>query len=206
MYIPKSFLIEDLPTLHDLMEAHNFATLISMVNGEPFATHIPYMVDRQRGPFGTLIAHVARANPHWKTLDETVTTLNIFQGPHAYISPAWYETHESVPTWNYAVVHAYGKPRLIHDTEALRAMVSTLVDVHESHFETPWEVVNAEPYMENQLKAIVGLEIEIERIEGKFKFNQNRSVTDQQGVIRAMESQNTADSQAVAQIMRNNLD
>ncbi len=204
MWIPRTFRNEDLPELHSLIDANNFGMLISQADDEPLATHLPFMIDRDRGPFGTLIAHMARANPHWKSWDAATRVLTVFQGPHAYISPAWYENQETVPTWNYAVVHAYGTPTLIHDGSDLRPMVERLTRQHEGE-STEWSLAQAEPVMESELKAIVGFEIPIDRLEGKYKFNQNRSREDQAGVVRNLTSSPHADERAVAAIMDANL-
>ena len=119
MYIPKAFREDDITTLHKFMREYSFATLITQHKGVPFATHLPFILDAQCGPNGALLAHVARANPQWHDFVDEQEVLVIFQGPHAYISPSWYEVELSVPTWNYAVVHAYGIPRLIEDGEEI---------------------------------------------------------------------------------------
>lgn len=202
MYIPKSFREEDLPTIHDLIERHNFGILFSIVEGDPTATHLPFLLDRERGQYGTLIAHFARANPHWKALDDSTTVLVVFQGVHDYISPVWYANQVTVPTWNYAAVHVYGKPKLIHETDQLRGLLQDLIDFHDHQ----WNPAQAEEYIEARLQAIVGIEVEIERIEGKMKFNQNKSVDDQLSVIHHLDAIDTPDAQEMATIMRRNLD
>jgi len=205
MYIPKSFREDDVHVLHTLMQRYNFATLFSQVDDEPFATHLPFMLDPSSGTYGTLIGHFARANPHWQMLQPDKTVLIVFQGAHEYISPSWYTTQETVPTWNYAVIHAYAKPRLIHEPEALRPIVTDLVHLHENAFEHPWDVEYAAPLMESSLKAIVGVELTIDRLEGKYKFNQNRSTEDQEGVIAVLETTTSPNAHEVAAIMRGNL-
>lgn len=202
MYLPRSFKEEDLPTLHALMRENSFAVLFSQTDDMPFATHLPFMVDSERGRYGTLIAHMARANPHWRQFEKSPEVLVIFQGPHAYISPAWYEDQVTVPTWNYAAVHAHGRPKLIHDKKELRGMVENLVRIHEKGIDSGWDIAQAEPIMETELKAIVGFEIPISRIEGKFKFNQNRSEEDRKGVIRALEKSDDPMQRIVAEVMR----
>src|SRR6476619_6129904 len=134
MYLPKSFQVEDLPELHAFMRAYNFATLVTQHEGAPFATHLPFLLDAERGPHGMLLAHMARANPQWRDFAAAGEALVIFQGPHAYISPSWYETHPSVPTGNYAVGHGYGRPQSVEDQAMLRHMLETLVDTHEAAF------------------------------------------------------------------------
>jgi transcriptional regulator len=197
MYTPKHFAENDIYILHDLIRNHNFAILFS---GDT-ATHLPFMIDSERGEYGTLIAHFARANSHWQQLSADDNVLVVFQGAHTYISPTWYPSASLIPTWNYAVVHAYGKPKLIHDPERLRQMLLDLVEFHEGNlFENM-----SEAFSNNRLEAIVGFEIPIERIEGKFKFNQNKSHQDQQGVISALENSSDSNQRAVAEIMKKNL-
>lgn len=205
MWIPRTFRNEDLPELHDLIEANSFGLLFSQDGEEPWGTHLPFMLDRDRGEFGTLIAHMARANPHWKSWSESTRALSVFQGPHSYISPEWYENQETVPTWNYAVVHAYGTPRLIQDPIELRPMVERLTRLHEGAGRD-WDLSQAEPVMDIELKAIVGFEIPIERLEGKYKFNQNRSREDQSGVVDHLSAADDPLGRGVAGIMRRNLE
>lgn len=205
MYIPGSFRQTDLAVLHAMIEQYNFAIMFSQHDGLPYATHLPFLLDPSRGEYGTLIAHIARANPHWKKIDAATEVLIVFQGPHSYISPSWYQEQESVPTWNYVAVHAYGTPVMIHEPSAIRPIVDKLVDVHETAIQSPWDRSLAEPDMDTDLRAIVGLEIPIRRLEGKFKLNQNRSQEDQAGVIRALEHSDDPMQREIAEIMRGNL-
>lgn len=202
MYTPSSFKETDPDILFELIERYNFGILFSQHGDQPEATHLPFMVDRSRGLQGTLIAHFARANKHWKTLDENREVLTVFQGPHTYISPSWYKNRKTVPTWNYATVHVYGKPKLIHETEAILEMVTRLTHYHENQIETNWSMEEAGDAMHTLLKGIVGIEIEITRLEGKFKFNQNRSTEDQQAVIDHLDEKYAP---GVKEIMRRNL-
>lgn len=205
MFLPAPFKEDDLNTLHELIRNYNFAVLFSQTNGIPYATHLPFMLDPARGKYGTLIAHMARANPHWKTLNENTEVLVVFQGPHAYISTSWYASEELVPTWNYAAVHAYGTPRLIHEPEALLPIVEELLNYHETPISGEQDLTPHTDVLLPQLKAIVGFEILIERIEGKFKFNQNRSIEDQQGVVDALKNNEDPLIREVSRIMQNNL-
>lgn len=207
MYTPRSFREDDLSVLHALIREHSFGILISQDGDRPLATHLPFMIDPARGgPNGTLVSHMARANPHWKSWTDTTRVLSIFHGPHAYISPDWYETQETVPTWNYATVHAYGTPRLIHDPEELRAMVTRLVNLHEDHVGSGWDRGLMESVMSVELRAIVGFEIPIDAIEGKLKFNQNRSLADQRGVAEHLSRSGDSLERASGEIMRRNLE
>ncbi|MFN8372543.1 MAG: FMN-binding negative transcriptional regulator [Anaerolineae bacterium] len=185
MYIPKSFQETDLSVLHAFMQEHNFATLVTNAAGELAATHLPLMLDTTRGEYGTLLGHMAKANAQWKAFAEQPSLL-IFHGAHTYISPNWYTTHPSVPTWNYAVVHAYGTPRIIDDSHAVEAMLQTLVTHHEAGFSPSWEMDLPDDYMHTMMQAIVAFEIPITRLEGKFKLSQNRSQEDQARVTEAL--------------------
>lgn len=205
MYTPRSYQNHNLPELHDLIRRYSFGVLFTQRNGENFATHLPFMIDPGRGPHGTLIAHMARANPHWRAFDGAAPSLVVFTGPHAYISPAWYQQQETVPTWNYAVVHATGTPRIVHDDPTMRAMVMRLIDENEAPLGRPWDVSQAEAVMDVEMKGIVGFEIPIDRIEGKFKLNQNRSREDQAGVARALAESADPAVREVARLMRANL-
>lgn len=204
MWIPRTFRNEDLLELHALLRANSFGVLFSQNGDEPWATHLPFMIDPERGEYGTLIAHMARANPHWKSWGPETRVLSVFKGPHSYISPAFYEDQVTVPTWNYAVVHAFGTPRLIEDPSGLRPMVERLTHQHEGP-DGGWDLSQAEPIIETELKAIIGFEIPIDRIEGKYKFNQNRSPKDQAGVVRHLADSPDPDQRAVAEIMASNL-
>ena len=203
MYIPKAFREDDIDTLHAFMREYSFATLVTQQNGVLLVSHLPFLFDAQRGPYGTLIAHMARANSQWRAFDSTQEVLVIFQGPHTYISPSWYEDDVvlSVPTWNYSVVHAYGTPHLIEDSTALYKILQALVQTYEAHFEKPWTPQPLDDSMRNKLRAIVGFEIDITRLEGKFKLSQNRSVNDQARVIAALEENTDPLSADVAELM-----
>ncbi|MCX6045044.1 MAG: FMN-binding negative transcriptional regulator [Chloroflexi bacterium] len=201
MYIPSSNKEDNLDALHNLIRAYNFATLITSHNGTPFATHIPFMLDDKRGPYGTLVGHMARANPQWQYFTTVDEVLVIFQGPHAYISPSWYTGEFNVPTWNYAVAHAYGCPKIIEELGEIQQLLDRLVDNHESSRPQPWAFTWSERHI-NLTKAIVAFEIEITKLEGKFKLSQNRSQTDQQQVIDGLNLSTFESDRAVAELMR----
>lgn len=202
MYTPSAFQVEDIDQLHSFMKDHSFATIVSAVDGNPSATHLPFVVQPSGGRFGTLVAHMARANPLWRSWTDQTEVLVIFSGPHAYISPSWYEQQETVPTWNYSAVHAYGKARLISDPEALRALVIQQTKLYEGREGSTWDQSLMDPMMDSLLKGIVGFSIEIERLEGKFKFNQNRSAADQEGVSVALERSGCPFKRSVGAFMR----
>ena len=203
MYIPKHFREDDLNTLHNLIREYSFATLITQHEDTPFASHLPFILDAQRGQNGTLLAHMARANPQWHDFVSEQEVLVIFQGPHAYISPSWYEVELSVPTWNYAVVHAYGIPRLIKDDEELFELLQILIKTHEAQFENQWPFQLPDDYLQKMIRGIVGFEIEITRLEGKFKLSQNRTESERENVIASL--QQSSDTLTIAELMKNRL-
>ena len=204
MYNQRSYRNEDPAALRAVIERSPFAIVVSQREGEPYASHLPILWV-PGGEHGILIGHMARANPQWKAWDSTTRVLVIFQGPHSYISPAWYEQQVTVPTWNYVTVHAYGVPSLIHDPAVLRPMVVGLTERFEADTRHGWSVEQAAPIMDTELRAIVGFEIPIDRLEGKFKLNQNRSEADQRGVVRALEQSSEPDQRSIAELMRQNL-
>ena len=189
MYTPPAFREDDLKQLHTLMNDYSFATLVTQQDGVPLASHLPFMLNTELGQYGTLLSHMARANTQWQAFDGSQEVLVIFQGPHTYVSPSWYIDNKAVnvPTWNYAVVHAYGKPRLITEQDDLYTLLQNLVQKHEAMFEQHWEFQPSEDFMRSKMKGFVGFEMEITRLEGKGKLSQNRSMTDQKRVISALE-------------------
>ena len=208
MYIPNSFAERDSDTLFAFMEAHPLAALVTSTPADGlFATHLPLLVERAVGPAGTLFGHVARANAHARLGSAPVDALVIFGGPEAYISPTWYQTKQDsgrvVPTWNYAAVHVYGTLHLHDDPEFLRKHLGVLTARHESNRPTPWQVSDAPvDYIAQQMKAIVGVEIRIDRLEGKWKMSQNRSAADIDGVVRGLGESESIEDQAVAAIVK----
>jgi transcriptional regulator len=203
MYIPAVFAEAELSKLHDFIEQNSFGVLVSQVEGLPFATHLPFLLDRTAGPHGTLIGHLARANPQWRAAAGQ-TALAIFSGPHAYISPTWYEAEQVVPTWNYTAVHAYGRVETIEDKGALLDIVREMVRVHEQAMPRPWSFDPSTTYAERMLAQIVGFRIEVEKIEGKWKLNQNQPIERRRKVVRALREQE-GNAQAVAALMETRL-
>ncbi len=201
MYIPAHFREEDVPTLHDFMRANSFATLVTQQQGIPFAGHLPFTLDATRGRYGVLGCHVALGNAQWRMFQETPEVLVIFQGPHAYITPSWYKNHPSVPTWNYAVVHAYGLPQIVKDETVVYELLHTLVQFNEARFAERWEMQPLEGYIQKMMRGIVAFEIEITRLEGKYKLSQNRPVEDRKKVIEALAYADSEVEQHVAELM-----
>lgn len=208
MYIPHSFAERDTEALFAFLEAHPLAALVTSTPPDGlFATHLPLLVDRTKGPSGTLFGHVARANPHARLVGTSVDALAMFAGPDAYITPEWYRTKQEsgrvVPTWNYVAVHAYGTLRLRDDPEFLRPHLEALTTKHEASRPSPWKVGDAPAdYIAQQMKAIVGVEVTIDRLEGKWKMSQNRAAADIDGVIRGLGESEAVEDQAVAAIVR----
>lgn len=200
MYIPRINQETDLPTLQDFMQAHNFAILVNQHNHQLDATHLPLMLDRERGEYGTLVGHLARANKQWKSFGNEEVLL-IFNGPHAYISPTWYDNHPSVPTWNYATVHAYGVPRIIDDTDTVDNILRDLVENHESNRNPEWVMDLPDAFMDTMRKAIVAFEIEITRLEGKFKLSQNKTNSERETVIAELLKSQYGDDIATGHLM-----
>lgn len=194
MYLPKHFEITDPATLHRVVRQHPLATWATVVDGAPVVNHVPFLLDETQGEHGTLIGHVARANPLWKTCAESVL---VFQGEGAYISPSWYpskhDNGKAVPTWNYAVVHAHGTPQTVEDRDGLLAIVSRLTDTHEATQARPWQVADAPAdYIEQMLRAIVGIRIPVTRWVGKFKLSQNHAAPNRLGVIAGLTQRDPA--------------
>lgn len=204
MYVPADFAETGLHRLHDLMGRFDFALLVvGDEGGAPEAAHIPFMLNADRGPRGTLVAHMARANPLWRCFGADSEALIVFQGPHGYVSPRWYaEPAASVPTWNYAAVHAYGIPRLVEDPAAVRAILERLVEIQETGRPRPWRMAEARPgLIDAMARAIVAFEIPIARLEGKLKLSQNKAAADRAGVTAALTAAGDEASLALAALM-----
>lgn len=190
MYLPPHFEQHDPAALHALMRGHPLATLVSHGDGGLTADHVPLEFDATGGEQGTLFGHVARANPLWRVA-AGAPVLAVFTGPQAYVSPSWYPskaaTHKVVPTWNYAVVHAHGVLEAVEDAPWLRALVGRLTDHHEAPRPAPWAVDDAPAdYVQQMLRAIVGIRIPVARLIGKWKVSQNRSEADRLGVAKGL--------------------
>jgi transcriptional regulator len=208
MYLPKHFEETRVPVLHELIRAHPLGALVVVTSSGLDANHIPLEVDPDPAPFGTLRGHIARANPLWRDVARDGEAMAIFQGPGTYVSPAWYptktETGKVVPTWNYAVVHAHGTLRFIDDRAWLRAFVERLTNRHEAPRRDPWSITDAPAdYIETQLGAIIGLEIPIARLVGKWKVSQNRPAQDQAGVVEGLSREGGPSAAEMARLVRN---
>ncbi|KXY27640.1 transcriptional regulator [Bacillus cereus] len=198
MYIPKHFTIKDEETKYEMIEQNSFATLFSQHNGAPYATHLPLLLNRETL---TLSGHFARPNEQWKDSGNQ-QVLAIFQGPHSYISPSWYETNKAVPTWNYAAVHVYGELEIVEDEQELIDSLQDLVHKYENPKST-YSLNNVDPnYMEGLSRGIVGFRIKINKIEGKAKLSQNHSVERRELVIEELEKVGSEGSRGIAGLMK----
>jgi transcriptional regulator len=207
MYIPAHFAETTTAVLHALIRSHPLGAWITHNDGELLANHIPFLIDTTRGEFGTLVGHVARANSVWQSFSTTVTSMVIFQGAETYITPSWYPSKQShgkaVPTWNYAVVHAHGMPRAIEDHDWLRAHLAQLTDTHEHNEPLPWKVSDApRAFIDQLMNAIVGIEIPISKLVGKWKVSQNRPEPDKLGVLTGLIARGDDQSVAMAELVR----
>jgi len=205
VYLPPHFTETRPEALAAHLDRHDFALLVSQGSGGLIASHIPVMVEHQ-GPTLHLLGHLARPNPQLADLADGAEVLTIFTGPHAYVSPSWYEAGPAVPTWNYADVHAYGRVRLIEDRDWLRRFLGRLTDRHEAGNPARWRMQDLpEPYLQAMLNGIVGLDIAVDRLEGKYKLSQNRPAGDRPRIVAALEARGDAGALGVARLMRERL-
>jgi len=195
MYVPQHFSVEDRCLLDGVIRDNPFGLLAGAVDGAPFATHLPFLLDGER-----LLGHFARGNPHCKAIDGKTEMLAVFSGPHAYVSPRWYEPGPAVPTWNYVAVHVYGAPRIVADVAAVRALLDRLVAEYEAG---AWTLDGQDDdFTERMMRGIVAFEMPVARIEGKFKLSQNRSAEDRRSVAEELGKLPDGMSAGVARFMQ----
>lgn len=200
MYIPEFNRQEDRAATLAFMRANPFAILVSTVDGIPFATHLPVLVE-ERGDQVVVRGHMAKANPHWKSMRQDEESLVIFHGPHAYISPSLYEIRESVPTWNYAAVHVYGELTLFSDEAGLKETLHQMIDTFESSYMAQWSELGG-AYQSRMMKHIVGFEIKAEKLEAKFKLSQNRTKGEQTRIIQSLNQSQDTNISGTAELMQ----
>lgn len=201
MYIPKHFLVEDRGEIYDFIDHHGFGILFSTHNGSPVASHLPFQLNRDDG---CLYGHFARANEQWQDIVDQ-EALIVFHGPHAYISSSWYETNQSVPTWNYVAVHAYGAIELIEDQAGIMQSLNRLVAKYEQP-DSPYQLDETnQEFTEKLSKSIVAFRMRIDRLEGKWKLSQNHSEDRQRSVIAHLERSQSEDARKIAELMTNHL-
>lgn len=209
MYQPPHFVETRLDVLHALIRAHPLGLLVSNGTDGPIANPLPFLLDADAGPHGRLRAHLAKANPQWRTISENteIPVLVVFQGAESYVTPSWYqtkrETGKVVPTWNYAVVQVRGRARIVDDKEWLAGQIAELTTIHEARRAEPWQVTDAPaPFIEAQIKGIIGLEIEIIEISGKWKVSQNRPIADRVGVANGLQAGGDTPAAEMAHLVR----
>ena len=205
MYLPPYFQEDRVPELHAAIREIGFGTVVSAGADGLIASHVPMLIDPEPAPYGTLIGHVARANPHHEVKSD-IDALAMFVGPNVYVTPNWYatkrETGKVVPTWNYVAIHAYGKLSFFDDAERLLGVVTRLTETHEAPRAAPWAVSDAPPdYVAGMLRAIVGFALPIARLEGKWKLSQNRNAVDRAGVVEGLAREGSPAQAAVAAAM-----
>jgi transcriptional regulator len=204
VYIPTAFTETDTAKLHGFMRQNSFALLTSNGRDGLVASHLPLLLDAEGGPRGRLVGHMARANPQWRQADGEV--MAVFSGPHAYVSPSWYEEDGTVPTWNYVAVHAYGPFEVIEDHDLLLEILRRSVSTYEGSRPQLWSFDASAPHVATMLKAIVGFQIPITRLEGKWKLSQNQPERRRHRVAKALGALPDRDSREIAGLMRERLE
>lgn len=204
MYVPASFLQTDRHVLTDFIRQNSFGLLVSQSDGEPFATHLPLLFVPDAGAHGQLLGHFARANPQWRELNGQ-SVLAIFSGPHAYISPTWYDVPNTVPTWNYQAVHVYGRCELVEDDASLLDLLTDTARTYERRLPKPWTFDRDNPQIGKMLKGIVGFRIEVSRIEGKWKLGQNHPQAMRENVVAELTGSEDPQARAIAALMAETL-
>jgi transcriptional regulator len=206
VYVPAHFKEDRVAVLHEAIRQYGFGTLVTSSERELEASHLPLLLDPEPAPLGTVLGHMARANPQWQRVKPGMEALAIFLGPNTYITPSWYPTKQQtgkvVPTWNYLAIHAYGTLSFFDDRDELRAHVSKMTDTHETPRDAPWAVSDAPAdFVDGMLRAIVGFKLRITRLEGKWKMSQNRPEQDVSGVIEGLTREPSEAHDAVAEIV-----
>ena len=207
MYVPPQFAERRAEALHRIIQAHPLGMLVTHGDAGLDANHVPFLLDATQGEHGTLVAHVARANPVWRDVRDGAMVMVVFRGVDGYISPNWYpgkqETHRRVPTWNYEVVHAHGTIHVHDDEKFVRGVVARLTREHEAKQPRPWKMGDAPAdYLAEELRHIVGIEVRVTRLEGKRKLNQHYDLADREGAIHGLEDSGNA---RLAQAMKDTL-
>jgi len=206
MYLPTQFKEDSVPAMHAAIAQARIGTLVTIGEDGMEASHVPMLIDAEPTPYGTLRGHVSKGNPQWRRTKTDVPALAMFLGPNTYITPSWYETKRQtgkvVPTWNYVAVHAYGTVRFFDGADELLALVTRLTRTHEGKRAAPWAVSDAPAdFIQSQLKGIVGFELPVVRLEGKWKMSQNRSAEDRAGVVEGLRREGGIEEKVVADIV-----
>jgi transcriptional regulator len=200
MYIPSAFQETDRDRLFEFIETHSFGLLISAGQQPLFTTHLPFLFEPHSGPHGCLVGHMARANPHWREVADR-PALAIFSGAHTYISPTWYRTENVVPTWNYVAVHACGKCTLVEDEQGITRILQDTVEKYERSMPAPWTIASESPFFKRLAKMVVGIRLEIECLEGKWKLGQNHPPDLRRNVASMLAGHASDDAREIARLM-----
>ena len=200
MYLPSHYAVTDRQQLHDFIKGNGFGILFSGNGPEPVASHLPFILDESAGEQGTLLAHMARANRQWRHADGQ-TVLTVFQGPHAYVSPTWYQETETVPTWNYVAVHVYGTLRVVQDKQRFQSIIEQITNYYESSLPQPWKAEFTSEYAQQMLQRIVVFQIEIEKMQGKWKLNQNHPEARRRRVVDVLKTMPDDNSRGIVTLM-----
>ena len=212
MYVPEAFRLSNRARMAEVMRAYDFALLVTAPEGRAQASHLPFLYDPDDGPEGTLLAHMARANPQWRDFTALAAgrqeALVVFQGPHSYISPTWYNTDQpTVPTWNYVAVHAYGLPEIIAEPAAARGVIERLVATQEAGLTPPWSTAGlSEKFIDGMLRGLVAFRIPVARLEAKAKLSQNKTAGQLAAAAAVREAAATAPARETGAWMRRALD
>lgn len=211
MYVNPQHQLTDRETLWSLMADHPLGAWVCHGDDGLVANHVPFLLDRSRGPYGTLIGHVARANPVWRALGPATPSVVMFQGAQSYITPGWYPSKAAhgkvVPTWNYVVAHAHGIARVVDDRDWLLDMLNRLTEVHEARRAAPWRIGDAPPaFIDQLLRAVVGIEMPIDRLQGKLKASQDEALVDRVGTVRGLRQAHADAASAMADLVQGALE
>jgi len=205
MYLPRHYAVTDRQQLHDFIKGNGFGILFSGNGPEPVASHLPFILDESAGEQGTLLSHMAGANRQWRHADGQ-QVLTVFQGPHTYVSPTWYQDPETVPTWNYVAVHVYGILKVVQDQERIQNILTRITDYYEASLPQPWQAEFTSEYAQQMVKRIVAFEIEIDKMQGKWKLNQNHPEERRRRVVDVLKTMPDDNSRGIVTLMEPSLD
>ena len=205
MYLPKHYAVTDRQQLHDFIKGNGFGILFSGNGPEPVASHLPFILDESAGEQGTLLSHMAGANRQWRHADGQ-QVLTVFQGPHTYVSPTWYQDPETVPTWNYVAVHVYGILKVVQDQERIQNILARITDYYEASLPQPWQAEFTSEYAQQMVKRIVAFEIEIDKMQGKWKLNQNHPEERRRRVVDVLKTMPDDNSRGIVTLMEPSLE
>ncbi len=205
MYLPKHYDVTDRQQLHDFIKGNGFGILFSGNGPEPVASHLPFILDESAGEQGILLSHMAGANRQWRHADGQ-QVLTVFQGPHTYVSPTWYQDPETVPTWNYVAVHVYGILKVVQDQERIQNILARITDYYEASLPQPWQAEFTSEYAQQMVKRIVAFEIEIDKMQGKWKLNQNHPEERRRRVVDVLKTMPDDNSRGIVTLMEPSLE